>query len=61
MWFGSILNRVVSPVALGIKFFGMFAPIAFSTARSGHIESEFRTVADQLLDSAHAARAGRTA
>jgi len=29
MWFGSILNRVVSPVALGIIFFGMFAPIAF--------------------------------
>jgi hypothetical protein len=29
MWFGSILNRVVSPVVLGIIFFGMFAPIAF--------------------------------
>ncbi len=29
MWFGSILNRIVSPVVLGIIFFGVFTPISF--------------------------------
>jgi Saxitoxin biosynthesis operon protein SxtJ len=29
MWIGSMLNRVVSPIVLGIIFFGMFMPVAF--------------------------------
>ena len=28
MWFGGLLNRVVSPIVLGIIFFGMFMPVA---------------------------------
>lgn len=29
MRLGALLNRIVSPVVLGIIFFGMFAPVAF--------------------------------
>lgn len=28
MWFGRQLNRIVSPIVLGIIFFGMFMPVA---------------------------------
>jgi predicted membrane metal-binding protein len=28
MWFGGVLNRIVSPIVLGIMFFGIFAPVA---------------------------------
>ena len=28
MWFGGILNRIVSPIVLGIIYFGMFTPVA---------------------------------
>lgn len=28
MWFGGLLNRIVSPIVLGIIFFGMFMPVA---------------------------------
>jgi hypothetical protein len=29
MRFGSLLNRIVSPVVLGVIFFGVFTPVAF--------------------------------
>jgi hypothetical protein len=28
MWFGALLHRIVSPIILGVIFFGLFAPIA---------------------------------
>lgn len=28
MWFGGVLHRIVSPIVLGIIFFGVFTPVA---------------------------------
>lgn len=28
MWFGGVLNRIVSPIVLGIIYFGVFTPVA---------------------------------
>jgi hypothetical protein len=38
MRFGLLLGRMVSPIVLGIIFFGLFAPIAMLTRRSGRDE-----------------------
>jgi len=28
MWFGGVLNRIISPIVLGIIYFGIFTPVA---------------------------------
>jgi len=35
MWFGGVLNRVVSPVILGLIYFAVFTPVALFFAVSG--------------------------
>ena len=38
MWFGLLLGIIVSPIVLGIIFFGLFTPIAFVMRLSGRDE-----------------------
>ena len=38
MWFGLLLGMIVSPIVLGVIFFGLFGPIAFFMRLSGRDE-----------------------
>ncbi len=43
MAFGALLHRVVSPLVLGILYFGMFTPIAFAMRLRGRDAMRRRT------------------
>ena len=38
MFFGFIIGKIISPIVLGIIFFGMFTPISFLTRMLGRDE-----------------------
>ena len=44
MWFGLVLGMIVSPIVLGVIFFGIFTPIAMLMRLSGRDELRLKCV-----------------
>ena len=46
-WFGLLLHRIVSPLAMAVIFFGVLTPVAVIRRLMGHDELRLRKAADE--------------